>query len=297
MDFYTLFEKFWQRYSYEISMAINNPTRFHNNLSAKMKEFDSIADIDDYVLSLKTARESTRRIMVLFYDYLQYEKIIKKINSPLFELRFYDYPFERQLEIAKYLHTPKTLAEIREHFYIDERTVRSDLQQLEEGIEVLGSTIKIEKEKKGRLISYKTTVHPVFLPLNLTEVYAMTVYLDKVIDKRDPNAKIIRNISQRIKMQLSDYAWNALFPEIKRFSGNNNYLSDKELAESREGIMGYLMKSGEKCKFIWKGKEYTGSIVPVAKYGFPYSVVTEDGTEIAAPLSEIDFIIESLNYK
>ena len=297
MDFYTLFEKFWPRNSYEISTAINNPTRFHNNLSTKMKEFDSIVDIDDYVLNLKTARESTRRIMVLFYEYLQYEKIIKKINSPLFKLHFYDYPFERQLEIAKYLHTPKTLAEIREHFYIDERTVRSDLQQLEEGIEVLGSTIKIEKEKKGRLISYKTTVHPVFLPLNLTEAYAMTVYLDKVIDKRDPNAKIIRNISQRIKMQLSDYAWNALFPEIKRFSGNNNYLSDKELAESREGIIGYLMKSGEKCKFIWKGKEYTGRIVPVEKYGFPYSVITEDGTEFDAPLSEIDFIIESLNYK
>ena len=297
MDFYKLFEEFWRERSYDLTYAINNPTRFHNNLSTKMKEFDSIADIDDYVYSLKTARESTRRIIVLFYEYLRDKKVIKKIVSSLPEMRFYDYPFERQLEIAKYLHTPKTPAEIRDHFYIDERTVRSDLQQLEDGIEVLGSTIKIEKEKHGRMISYKTTVHPVFLPLNLTEAYAMTVYLEKVIDREDPNAEIIHDISERVKTQLSDYAWDKLYPDEKRYKGNNNYLNDENLARSREGIIGYLMKSGKKCKFIWKDKEYIGRIVPFEKYGYPYSVVTEDGTEFDAPLSEIDFIIESLDYE
>jgi len=297
MSYLIEFEKFWHEKSYDLSYAINNPTRFHNNLAKKMKEFDSIADIDDYVLGLKNARESTRRIIVLFYEYLLKEKKVKKIVSVLPDMRFYDYPFERQLEIAKYLHTPKTPAEIREHFFIDERTVRADLQQLEDGIEVLGSTIRIEKDKKGRQISYKTTVHPVFLPLNLTEAYAMTVYLDKTIDNNDPNAQIIRDISERIKFQLSDYAWNRLFPKEERYKRNNDYLNDEVLARSREGIICYLMKSGQKCRFIWKDKEYVGRIVPVENYGFPYSVVTEDGTEFDAPLSEIDFIIDSLEYE
>ena len=297
MDCYKLFEEFWDERSYELTYAINNPTRFHNNLSAKMNEFKTIADIDDYVFGLKTARESTRRIIVLFYDYLRKKKNIKSIDSKLPKVRFYDYPFERQLEIAKYLHEPKTPAEIKERFNIDERTVRSDLQQLEEGIEVLGSTIRIEKEKNGRKIYYKTTVHPVFLPLNLTEAYSMTVFLEKVIDESDPNAQIIHNISERIKTQLTDYAWDKLYPGKKRNKGNNNYLNDAELASSREGIIGYLMKSGNTCRFIWKDKEYTGRIVPIEKYGYPYSVVTDDGTEFDAPLSEMDFIIDSLEYE
>ncbi len=294
MDYKALFEEFWNRKHYDLS--INNPTRFHESLASKMKDFTSIEEIDEYVFGLKTARESTRLIIVQFYDYLLSSRKFEKIDSSLLDIKFYDYPFERQLEIAKFLHEPKTPAEISEHFNIDSRTVRADIKQLEDGIEVLGSTIRIEKEKSGRKISYKTTVHPVFLPLNLTEVYAMTVYLDKVIKDQDPNSQIIHNIANRIKAQLSDYAWDKLFPDTKRYYGNNDYMNDQKLAESRYGIMCYLMKSGRKCKFIYKNEEFVGKLVPIEKFGYPYSVVTEDGKEIDVPLSEIDFIIDSLEY-
>ena len=295
MNYRTFFEDFWNKEHYYIS--VSNPTRFHDSLASKMGDFSSIGEIDEYVISLKTSRESTRRIIVQFYKYLLSTKKVEQIDSSLFDIKFYDYPFERQLEIAKFLHEPKTPAEISEHFNIDSRTVRADIKQLEDGIEVLGSTIRIEKEKKGRLISYKTTVHPVFLPLNLTEVYAMTVYLDKVIESRDPNAQIIRDISRRIKSQLSDYAWSKLFPNEKKYHENNDYINDQILAQSRDGIMCYLMKSGRKCKFIYKNEEFVGKLVPIEKFGYPYSVVTEDGKEIDAPLSEIDFIIDSLEYE
>lgn len=295
MNFTSLFEEFWNKEHYYIS--VNNPTRFHDGLASKMADFTSIGEIDEYVISLKTARESTRRIIVQFYKYLLSTQKVEKIDSSLFDIKFYDYPFERQLEIVKFLHEPKTPAEISERFNIDSRTVRADIKQLEDGIEVLGSIIRIEKEKKGRQISYKTTVHPIFLPLNLTEVYAMTVYLDKVIDKHDPNAQIIRDISRRIKSQLSDYAWDKLFPDEKMYRGNTDYVNDRALAQSRDGIMCYLMKSGRKCKFIYKNEEFVGRLVPIAKFGYPYSVITEDGKEINAPLSEIDFIIDSLEYE
>lgn len=298
MDLKKHFEDFWREEEYEIHSIVKNPTRFHDNLSKKMEEFSTISQIDDYVYGLKTAKETTRIIIDRFYQYLLRKKIVKKIESELGKIQFYDYPFERQLEIAKYLFTTsKTPAEIGEYFHIDGRTVRADLQQLEEGIEVLGATIRIERKIKGRKTYYKTTVHPIFLPLNLTEVYAMTAYLDKMIGKEDPNAKIIRDISERIKLQLSKYAWNRLFPKEKQPEGKNYYLNDEELARSREGIICYLMKSRQKCRFIWNDKEYVGHIVEVEKYGYPYSVVTEDGTEFDAPLSEIDFIIDSLEYE
>ena len=293
MNFQRWFDEFWNSNRYSIN--VNNPTRFHDNLSAKMVFFDSIEAIDDYVVGLKTARESTRRIIVRFYDFLKEKRYVERVDSALYEKRFYDYAFERQLQILKYLHEPRTKAEIIEKFDIDRRTVDSDLQQLEDGIEVLGSTIRVAKEKQGRKYYYKTTVHPIFLPLTLTETYALTVYMDRIVEKNNPNADMIHMISDRIKSQLSDYAFDKLYPDTERPGGGNDYISDKELAYRREGIVMYLMKSGRKCRFFWKDKEYVGRIKP-DKAG-KYIVVTEDGIRLDAPLSEFDFIVDSLEYE
>ena len=59
----------------------------------------------------------------------------------------------------------------------------------------------------------------------------------------------------------------------------------------------YLMKSGRKCDFFWNDKEYTGCIVPSEKHEFPDVIRLEDGTILDAPLSEIDFIVDSLEYE
>jgi len=44
-----------------------------------------------------------------------------------------DDPTERRLRIACFLHKPKSNAQIIEHFYINDKTVRTDLKALEEG--------------------------------------------------------------------------------------------------------------------------------------------------------------------
>lgn len=287
------FEEFWQENRYLIN--INNPKRFHDNLVSKLEGFADTTELDEYVDCLKSARETTRQIVVMFYEFLK-EYDGEDIDSPLFEKKYYDYPFERQLEIAKYLHEPKSRTDIQEHFSIDERTLRADLLQLEEGIQVLGATIRIQKEEEHREIYTSVTMHPVFLPLNLTEVYALTVYLDKVIEN-DPNADVIRNVSERIKCQLSDYAWNKLFPDEERIYRENEYISDSHLARSRAGIIGYLLKSGAKCKFFWQGEEYEGTLAYTPDKEYPFSAKLLDGTVLDAPLNEIDFIVESLEYK
>ena len=298
MDLKKHFEDFWRENECWLSASFKNASRFHNNLSKKMEECSTIEEIDDYVKDhLKTARESTRRIIAEFYRYLERKKVVKRIESDLPEKHYYDYAFERQLEIAKYLQTPKTMQEIEEYFDISPRTARADLQELEDGITVLGSTICIEKKKMGKKVTYKTSVHPIFLPLNLTEAYSMTVYLEKVVKPDDPNGMVIHDIIRRMKTQLSDYAWEILYKNEQQPRVNNDYLNDEDLARSREGHIGYLMKTGKKCRFIWKGKEYIGQIVPLEKYGFPYSVVTDDGTEFDAPLSEIEFVIDDIDYE
>ena len=287
------FDDFWEKKGKYLK--IKNAERLHHNLAEKIEEFRDSVMLDDYVCGLRTGKESTRKIVVLFYEYLKEDKNHKRFQSSLFDKRFYDYPFERQLEIAKYLHEPKTAQEIQNRFSIDARTLRNDLQELEEGITVLGSTIQISKEKSRGNYQYKTTLHPVFLPLNLTEVYALTVYLNRAIDSHDPNAEIIRNISDRIKSQLSDYAFERLFPEESEEKEENSYLNDEDLARQRKGILMYLMKSGEPCKFIWQNKEYIGRIRWTELN--EYRIQLENGEYLDAKIEDVDFVIESLSYK
>lgn len=291
MDYTIEFKDFWKnrgRYLWPV-----NAERTRNNILRRLKACSSIRDIDFYVCSLRSRKETNRRIMVAFFDYLE-EKTGEKIRSTLYDKRFFDYPFERQLEIAKFLHEPHTPTEIEERFDIDERTRRKDLTALEDGIEVLGSTIRVEKTREHGKDYYKSTVHPVFLPLNLTEVYALTVYLDRAIDENDPNKAVIQNLIDRIKGQLSDYAQEKLFPEGKPSTASNDYLNDEELARQRDGILMYLMKSGRRCRFFWNDQEYTGRI---QYYDREYHIILEDGSILPANVNEVEFVIESLEYK
>ena len=285
------FEKYWRIAHY--SADIRNPNEFYDNFTTAIADFKETYQLDEYVES-QTKKEKVRRIVVDFYKYLRREKNII-IESPLDNKRFYDETFERQLEIVKFLqNNPTKMEEIAQVFGVKRQTIGDDLKALEEGIEVLGSTISIEKERQGTSYLYSTTVHPVFLPLNLTEIYAMTVYLDNTINQYDPNAQIIRNISARIKSQLSDYAKAKLFPEENLQGISNDYVKDRAMAEQREGILMYLIKSGQKCRFIWRGEEHTGSI---SYRNGQYTIRTKDKEYPDVDPEELEFIIESLEYK
>lgn len=286
------FDDYWQRKGRFLRM--NNSGRFYQNLTDKIEEYEDSVLLDDYVITFKKGKEALRKVVVDFYHYLENENADGKPESDLYDMHFFDCPFERQLEIAKYLHTERTTTEIQEHFHIDARTVRSDLQELEEGITIMGTTIQIRKEKKGRRYYYRTTMHPIFLPLNLTEVYALTVYLNHIIPETDPNAQIIRSISNRIKGQLSPYAFQKLFPDEEMKSIDNRYVDDEELAYQRKGILMYLMKSGTYCRFLWKDKEYIGRIIwPEDEF----KIETIDNQILDADPSEVEFIIDSLEYQ
>jgi len=289
------FDEFWKS-SFKYN-GLKNSERLHKNLANKIGELQDTIKLDDYVCSVKTGKESTRQIVIKFYEYL--EKYNRRPQSCLYEKRFYDLPVERQLEIAKFLHTPKSPREIQERFDINEATVRKDLRELEEGITVLGSTVKIEKKKQGRKYFYHTTLHPVFLPLNLTEVYALTVYLKRVIKANDVNSQVIMDISNRIKSQLSDYALGKLFPDedVNAIRGiKNTYYNDELMACQRKGIIAYLMKSTQACKFTWKNKEYFGRVCYDNQEN-QYRIKLNSGDYLDADINEVDFIVESLKYK
>ncbi|NLC27025.1 MAG: HTH domain-containing protein, partial [Fastidiosipila sp.] len=78
---------------------------------------------------------------------------------------------ERKIEILKLLHGKEMrTGEIAEHFSLDERTIRTDINKLREGTQILGTTFKIESKHEGsQKHFYKSTVHPILLGLNLSE--------------------------------------------------------------------------------------------------------------------------------
>lgn len=295
MDYVEFFERFWDAKGE--SLSINNPTRTYNNLHRKMESFHSIAEIDDYVCTMRTRKESTRKIMVAFFDYLKNDELVQIEESVLEDKHFYDFDFERRLEIAKYLHKPRTKEDIIKQFDIAGRTLDDDLEELELGVRVFGSTIQIERlPDEGSEVRYKTTVHPVFLPLNMTEVFALTKYLEAIIDPSDPNGKAIQNISNRIKGQLSDYAWDHLFHGEKRRSIENNFIDDEKMARQRDTVLMYLMKSGQPCTLIWEDEEYRGRIKPKAKGGYEI-ILEEDGRILPADFKDVDIMMDSFEYK
>lgn len=291
------FERFWNaRASY---LNINNPDRTHNNLVGKLSTFDDFTQIDDYVCSLRTNKESTRRIMVAFFDYLKDKEGIA-VESILYNKRFYNHPMERQLEMAKFLHEPRTARDIDNKFDIDARTRRNDLQALEDGVEILGSTVRIYKEKVGRKYYYKATMHPIFLALNLTEVNAITNVTEIINSleralKRGENAYsiILRDTVNRIKAQLSPYAFSRLFPGERQPEGNY-YLNEESLAKTKEHALGYLHKSGKHFKFIYKDEEYGGRIRPI--FG-DFEILLDDGSVLNVGLEEIEVIMDSYEYE
>lgn len=290
-DYAQFFDRFWEtRGKYA---GYRNPERAYTNIRRRLEKCNSIADIDEYVMTSRTEKETLREIITQYYFFLEeVEEIF--VDSEITEIEFARYRIERLLNMAKYLHEPRTVSEIEEHFKIDRRTRTAYIQDLEKGVRFMGSTIKIEKHREGGKDYYKTTMHPIFLPLNLTEVYAITKFLEDVIDNRDANAIVIRNIQERIKSQLTDYAFEKLFPGEERKYISNDYISDREMAAQRETVMLYLIKDGQRCRCIYKGGEYEGSI---QKDADKYYIRQADGDRIEVDPNELEIIIESVKYK
>ena len=81
------------------------------------------------------------------------------------------------------------------------------MNNLSKGIKFLNQEIKIKCEEENKKLFYSSTVHPVFLPLNMTEVYALTVGLKKAFQKKEKPLwdTIFNNIAEWIYSQLTDY--------------------------------------------------------------------------------------------
>lgn len=163
-----------------------------------------------------------------------------------------DKPLERQIEILKILQgkSMKT-ADIERHFRdedserVDPRMTQRDLEALRDGIEILGTTVKIEEVTTGHsLKSYNSTMHPIFLALNLTEVSALVLLLERAaMDPGPEEAATYQRLFDLVYSQLTDYAKDKLKPYLKREHEEIPLENRLDEAGFKNNIL-YLLKSG-----------------------------------------------------
>ena len=159
-------------------------------------------------------------------------------------------PLNRRLNILKMLHGKELrTAEITEAYGVDDRTIRTDLETLRDGLEVMGTTVKIVEQRSGHSnLSYKSTVHPIFLALNLSEVFALLKALEQAA-QGIMTGDVYRNIFNNVYCQLSDYAKKMLDGKLELGIKSadqkvTNRLEEEMVDKSEDYKLIYLEKSG-----------------------------------------------------
>ena len=229
----------------------------------------SIADLDAYPRQSQGDKARTIELLKEFYKYYA-RKTGSSVSTSLETVSPIDNPLERRLKIAEYLHDMHSRQEIQDHFCIKDSTLRNDLQALLAGIEVFGSRIQIvecENQRRRRDHYYLCNVFPVFLPLNLSEVYLMTAELINVTNG-SYFADSYKEIAQRVFGQLSDYgkkkindaagqrALTGTENDYRDEAGNLNYSHGS--FDPKTTVL-YALKGGNRCNLTYKeGKRLIG---------------------------------------
>ncbi|MFZ5626798.1 MAG: hypothetical protein ACOY3H_05580 [Bacillota bacterium] len=177
---------------------------------------------------------------------------------------------ERMVALLKYLQEPRTRREIAEHFHISERALADDLTELQSGFTFLGYTMKIELNRREN--TYDSTIHPIFLPLNLSEVYALTVGL-KLIGRNSIFGDIFYYIADSIFQQLSVYAKQRIAGKAEEKGISFNEIpamvyraEDQIIASGRNQLLAYFLKSGAPCKIEYNTESGIQTIIGKVDY-------------------------------
>lgn len=113
---------------------------------------------------------------------------------------------EVDLLILKAMQSPMTQEELAEMLRCSPTAANDRISSLRDGMSLADMKVRISPEYGGRL---ESTVHPVLLPLNLSEAYFLVSLLGKTaneLDRCDPHGAVARDLCEKVYFQLTDYA-------------------------------------------------------------------------------------------
>lgn len=218
--------------------------------------------IADAFLSLlektTSSKESTQQRIVSFSEYMKNHGV-NLILPEVFKREAVN-PYERLVDLLKTLHEGKTKQELMSYYCISRRPLEKDIDELVMGTKILGQKVQIRDiQREKRRITYQSTIHPVFLPLNLTEVYYLIIGLKSLSrDEESLMSRTFDHLANRIYCQLSGYARGKIdkkgrklgieFPSEDEFERYNGSMDEEKMAaSSKRNTLMYLWKAGGRC--------------------------------------------------
>lgn len=213
--------------------------------------------------SLKMYPKDKKTAIAIYKDFLEFiEKNYGLMISIIFPEWLPSNSLERQLHIVKLLHdTEIKVSQIQEQLYVSQKTIENDLKKLagedEDPLEVMGQRLTVDFDRRSR--HFPSTVHPLFLTFNLTQVITTLEGLKKMEeDAAHKNYAI--NAAKTIWAQLSDYAKRRIFTvseglgmEIAWYksldSGDKNLFYSEKMCSTEMGRESVLLcyKNGKPC--------------------------------------------------
>ena len=130
--------------------------------------------IKESVMAYTRSKEQAINVYKDFVSFIKekYEVTILINFPPVFPS-----DFDRQMYIVKELHEKgRNIAYFEDKLWISSRTIENDLNKLRSdyGVSIMGQKIRVRGiERQKGYIEFQSTVHPIFLALNLTQVVVM----------------------------------------------------------------------------------------------------------------------------
>ena len=169
-------------------------------------------DMRNSVKGVVRGKDSAIRVYRKFVQFLQSKGVDVEVTFPPIPI---ESSFERQMFIAKYLQPEDARVEnLPKVLWVSDRTIDTDLQRLyresEDPIQICGRRFYIPETKRSMgQIYHASTVHPLFLTENLTQVIIMLKGLRSMAEN-PMYRQYAEATAADIWEQLSDYAKNRI---------------------------------------------------------------------------------------
>jgi hypothetical protein len=224
--------------------------------------------------SVKSYTRDKSTAVNVYKDFVSFISETYQINISVEFPPVFSSAFDRQMYIVKELHEKsKSIADIEDKLWVSNRTIEEDLAKLRSdvGVSILERKVRIRgvERLEGR-IEFESTVHPIFLALNLTQVVVLLQGLKYMAGDRAYKEYPLK-LSVNIWNELSDYARRRIkqvtnmlsmdlswYEELDSMSSEELFYTEHECSyEEREGNILDFLKNGKKCaiEYISNGGE------------------------------------------
>lgn len=234
----TLFKEFKDR--------LENDRTYYLVASSLYKEIEKHGDevrnpddIEELLRSTKTKKAKKRDLVLMFYDFVK-EKTGEEIDTNLDTKIIIDDPIERQIAVLEYMQTkPIDIEKISDLFMMSDRSMRELLSELEEGVDILGTKVKIKMDRDGSNRYSVISHHPVFLNLTMQEVVTLTAGLLDAAKTNELYGPLFTKIAKDVYDNLTEYGKGRVTRMLKA-QGMDGFFFD-EIRIYEEHISNSLM--------------------------------------------------------